>query len=230
MSCNISLCNSCNCHAVSLSVCVCVCADWDELTASLLPPASGSTTLQSVLLSPFHQTHHQHLHVAQFRLLCALQRVLLDTSLGFSAGVMLAASYWSLLAPSIEMAEDLGYGDWAFVPAAAGFATGAYFVHMADEVIGRWGFDGDVVGALTATEATDATTDTTSSTRVGTVHARQPSTPRREGLRPRRSSAAPVTPNANKAVSPSRSESSSPVSAITWRRTMLLVAVSTAQH
>lgn len=156
--------------------------------------------------------------------------MLLDTSLGFSAGVMLAASYWSLLAPSIEMAEDLGYGDWAFVPAAAGFATGAYFVHMADEVIGRWGFDGDVVGALTAADETDATTDAASSPRVGTRHAQQSSsTPRREGLRPRRSTA-PATPNAKKAVSPPRSELSSPVSAITWRRTMLLVAVSGTQQ
>jgi zinc transporter ZupT len=40
------------------------------------------------------------------------QRKLLDASLGFSAGVMLAASYWSLLAPAIEMAEESGdYGE-----------------------------------------------------------------------------------------------------------------------
>jgi zinc transporter 11 len=37
---------------------------------------------------------------------------LLDTALGFAAGVMLAASYWSLLAPALEMAEASGdYGE-----------------------------------------------------------------------------------------------------------------------
>ena len=39
------------------------------------------------------------------------------------------ASYWSLLAPAIEAAENQGYGDMAFVPAAAGFVLGALFVH-----------------------------------------------------------------------------------------------------
>lgn len=46
---------------------------------------------------------------------------------------MLAASYWSLLAPAIEMAEDSGkYGAFAFVPVAVGFALGAAFVYLAD--------------------------------------------------------------------------------------------------
>lgn len=49
---------------------------------------------------------------------------------------MLAASYWSLLAPAIEMAQESGTygadGEWAFVPVAIGFALGAYFVYLAD--------------------------------------------------------------------------------------------------
>ncbi|XP_043086943.1 zinc transporter ZIP11-like isoform X2 [Puntigrus tetrazona] len=61
------------------------------------------------------------------------QKRVLDGSLGFAAGVMLAASYWSLLAPAIEMAEDSGkYGDFAFFPVAVGFALGALFVYIAD--------------------------------------------------------------------------------------------------
>ncbi|KAK5905549.1 hypothetical protein CgunFtcFv8_001502 [Champsocephalus gunnari] len=49
------------------------------------------------------------------------QKRILDGSLGFAAGVMLAASYWSLLAPAIGMAEDSGkYGSFAFVPVAVG--------------------------------------------------------------------------------------------------------------
>lgn len=47
--------------------------------------------------------------------------------------VMLAASYWSLLAPAIEMAEESGkYGAFAFLPVAIGFVIGAAFVYFAD--------------------------------------------------------------------------------------------------
>lgn len=47
--------------------------------------------------------------------------------------VMLAASYWSLLAPAIDMAEDSGkYGSFAFLPVAVGFTLGAAFVYFAD--------------------------------------------------------------------------------------------------
>ncbi|TKS90157.1 Zinc transporter ZIP11 [Collichthys lucidus] len=61
------------------------------------------------------------------------QKRILDGSLGFAAGVMLAASYWSLLAPAIDMAEDSGkYGSFAFLPVAVGFALGAAFVYLAD--------------------------------------------------------------------------------------------------
>ena len=52
---------------------------------------------------------------------------------------MTAASYWSLLAPSIEMAELSGYygseGQWAFVPVAVGFALGALFVYSTDVLL-----------------------------------------------------------------------------------------------
>jgi len=49
---------------------------------------------------------------------------------------MTAASYWSLLAPAIEMAEHSGFygdkGQWAFLPVAVGFTLGAIFVYSAD--------------------------------------------------------------------------------------------------
>nr|XP_056719036.1 zinc transporter ZIP11 [Euleptes europaea] len=61
------------------------------------------------------------------------QRRVLDGSLGFAAGVMLAASYWSLLAPAIELAEDSGkFGAFAFFPVVVGFTLGAAFVYFAD--------------------------------------------------------------------------------------------------
>ena len=61
------------------------------------------------------------------------QRKLLDTSLGFAAGVMLAASYWSLLEPALEMATGMGTygenGEWAFLPVSIGLLLGAAFVY-----------------------------------------------------------------------------------------------------
>lgn len=67
------------------------------------------------------------------------ERKLLDASLGFSAGVMLAASYWSLLAPAIQLASESGDygldGEFAFVPVAIGLAAGAGFVFCADWIM-----------------------------------------------------------------------------------------------
>ncbi|XP_071478037.1 zinc transporter ZIP11-like isoform X2 [Diadema antillarum] len=60
------------------------------------------------------------------------KRKILDGSLGFAAGVMVAASYWSLLSPAIELASSKGYAEWSFVPAAIGFFLGAFFVYGAD--------------------------------------------------------------------------------------------------
>lgn len=65
------------------------------------------------------------------------QRVL-DFMMGFAAGVMIAASFWSLLAPSIEKAEEtflLGQGPPAWVPAAVGFMAGALFLFVVDKII-----------------------------------------------------------------------------------------------
>ncbi|VDM56864.1 unnamed protein product [Angiostrongylus costaricensis] len=61
-------------------------------------------------------------------------RKLLDLSLGFAAGVMIAASFWSLLAPAIEISENT-MGSLAFLPVAVGFAVGAAFVHFADRML-----------------------------------------------------------------------------------------------
>jgi ZIP family zinc transporter len=59
-----------------------------------------------------------------------MNQKLLDAMLGFSAGVMLAASYWSLLAPALDLSE--GYGRFAWLPAATGFALGAYALSLCD--------------------------------------------------------------------------------------------------
>ncbi|KAA0187191.1 hypothetical protein HAZT_HAZT011941, partial [Hyalella azteca] len=64
---------------------------------------------------------------------------ILDSSLGFAAGVMTAASFWSLLAPAIEMAEESklygSTGEYAFIPVACGFLLGGAFVFLADHLM-----------------------------------------------------------------------------------------------
>jgi len=59
-----------------------------------------------------------------------VSRKLLDGMLGFAAGVMIAASFWSLLAPSIEMAEKMGIPSW--IPAVIGFLAGGFFLRLVD--------------------------------------------------------------------------------------------------
>lgn len=57
----------------------------------------------------------------------------MDGMLGFAAGVMIAASYWSLLAPAIEMSEAGGTPGW--IPAAVGFLMGGLFLWIADKIL-----------------------------------------------------------------------------------------------
>lgn len=60
-------------------------------------------------------------------------RKVLDAMLGFAAGVMVAASFWSLLNPSIELAEKNGQIAW--IPPAIGFLSGAIFLWILDKII-----------------------------------------------------------------------------------------------
>lgn len=62
-----------------------------------------------------------------------IKREVLDAMLGFAAGVMIAASFWSLLAPAIEMAEDGPVPTW--VPAVVGFLMGGIFLWGVDKVL-----------------------------------------------------------------------------------------------
>ncbi|RJQ62864.1 MAG: ZIP family metal transporter [Desulfobacteraceae bacterium] len=63
----------------------------------------------------------------------SIQRKVLDGMLGFAAGVMIAASYWSLLAPAIEMAEESGGPAW--LPATTGFMLGGFFLWCIDRIL-----------------------------------------------------------------------------------------------
>lgn len=57
----------------------------------------------------------------------------LDSMLGFAGGVMIAASFWSLLAPALEMAEGGNVPAW--VPAAVGFLLGGLFLSLINKLI-----------------------------------------------------------------------------------------------
>tara|TARA_B100000614_G_scaffold260561_1_gene287799 strand:+ start:196 stop:1011 length:816 start_codon:yes stop_codon:yes gene_type:complete len=62
-----------------------------------------------------------------------INRKLMDSMLGFAAGVMIAASFWSLLSPGIEMAEQLGQIPW--LSAAIGFMSGGIFMRLIDKFL-----------------------------------------------------------------------------------------------
>src|SRR5512145_1819237 len=62
-----------------------------------------------------------------------INRKALDGMLGFAAGVMIAASFWSLLAPAIAMTEEAGGIAW--LPAMAGFLSGGAFLWGVDKIL-----------------------------------------------------------------------------------------------
>lgn len=64
-----------------------------------------------------------------------INRKILDTILGFSAGVMVAASFWSLLAPALDLSSELGYIEW-LLP-SIGFIAGGIFVLFSDKFLDK---------------------------------------------------------------------------------------------
>ena len=63
----------------------------------------------------------------------SINQKILNSMLGFAAGVMIAASFWSLLKPAIEMAEQDGATPW--IPAVVGFLSGGAFLLMVDKIL-----------------------------------------------------------------------------------------------
>ncbi len=62
-----------------------------------------------------------------------INKKVLNSMLGFAAGVMIAASFWSLLKPAIEMTEEQGGISW--VPAVVGFLSGGLFLFLIDKIL-----------------------------------------------------------------------------------------------
>jgi len=64
-----------------------------------------------------------------------VNRNVMDAMLGFAAGVMIAASFWSLLEPGISLADELGKNAW--VTASLGFLSGGIVLYIGDKVCNR---------------------------------------------------------------------------------------------
>lgn len=63
----------------------------------------------------------------------SINKKVLNSMLGFAAGVMIAASFWSLLKPAIEMSEEAGSIPW--LPAVVGFLSGGAFLLIIDKIL-----------------------------------------------------------------------------------------------
>jgi ZIP family zinc transporter len=86
-----------------------------------------------------------------------MSRRWLDFLLGFTGGVMVAASFWSLLTPAIDMSVDEYGASWAWIPAAIGFLAGAGFIYVIDKILPHL----HLYGKLNETEGIKTTWDRT---------------------------------------------------------------------
>ena len=69
-----------------------------------------------------------------------ISRKLLDIMMGFAAGVMIAASFWSLLDPSLTYATQNGYGKWSCPAAAVAGFFGGVALRLIDAVVPHFAF------------------------------------------------------------------------------------------
>ncbi|XP_052772211.1 zinc transporter ZIP11-like isoform X2 [Mya arenaria] len=158
------------------------------------------------------------------------QRKILDGSLGFAAGVMMAASYWSLLAPAIEMAERSGSygaeGQWAFIPVAIGFTLGAVFVYGADFFMPLLGADSTTSLALSLDSNQKQYKDghTLDSTIQIPEHQYEDGYKSSGGLQRRRGGDQPVSPSLGDQSMPGNTPS------VSWRRILLLIIAITIHN
>lgn len=67
-----------------------------------------------------------------------VDKKVLNCMLGFGAGVMVAASFWSLLNPAIELCSELGYSQ--IVLPAIGFLSGGIFIILADKMMDKYSY------------------------------------------------------------------------------------------
>ncbi|XP_072167644.1 zinc transporter ZIP11-like [Diadema setosum] len=167
------------------------------------------------------------------------KRKILDGSLGFAAGVMVAASYWSLLSPAIELASSKGYAEWSFVPAAIGFILGALFVYGADLFLPLLGVSSPNVALALQSEAKlhnddqDGGLEVTTVAHTGDEESLDTSnlTQRRKaGSAPLNSSVAVQFQNGGDPVTMSPRDRAAERSLVTWKRILLLIVAITIHN
>ena len=100
---------------------------------SLLDLVSGLTPIQQALLGTSFGWFMTAAGASLVFFVRTIRQRTLDGMLGFAAGVMIAASYWSLLAPAIAMVEEAGGTAW--LPALIGFLGGGAFLWCIDQVL-----------------------------------------------------------------------------------------------
>jgi ZIP family zinc transporter len=98
----------------------------------MLETFAGYHPVQQALLATCFTWAMTALGAAAVFLARGVSRRVMDAMLGFASGVMIAASFWSLLAPALEMSRDRGI---PWLPAAGGFLLGAGFLRLADRIL-----------------------------------------------------------------------------------------------
>lgn len=89
--------------------------------------------LTQVLMATFFTWGLTAAGAALVFLVKSINQKLMDSMLGFAAGVMIAASFWSLLSPGIAMAGQMGQIPW--LTAAIGFMSGGIFMRLTDRLL-----------------------------------------------------------------------------------------------
>lgn len=146
------------------------------------------------------------------------QTKLMTISLGFAGGVMLAASYFSLIRPALENSEDskVWYDGFHWIPVAFGMLLGGGFIHVADVYLPH----GDAASAFASVQSKNESSDIADHVVSGKI--KQLTSP--SSLHQRISSASySRIERAEKIVKPVSEKSKNRVLALSWRRTILLV-------
>jgi len=94
---------------------------------------SGFSPIMQALLGTCFTWGVTALGAATVFLFTTVDRKVLDGMLGFAAGVMTAASFWSLLAPAIDLSEEMGFIPW--LPPLIGFMAGGVSLRLVDKIL-----------------------------------------------------------------------------------------------
>jgi ZIP family zinc transporter len=94
---------------------------------------SGFSPIVQALLGTCFTWGVTALGAASVFLFTTVDRKVLDGMLGFAAGVMTAASFWSLLAPAIDLSEEMGLIPW--LPPLIGFLAGGVSLRIVDKIL-----------------------------------------------------------------------------------------------